>query len=546
MITMIEYVFGRIFILSVTGTLLSLFLLLIRPITKKAFSSRWHYYTYVLAMLVFLIPLSIRIPESVTENESGLIHSANNEVLQKENDAGIIVITRADSYTSDVADIENPTKDKESLDFESVFMQISKYAFYIWLFGTVLYLSFSVISHFVFVKKAMSFSTEDIKGIYAESPGKSIKVIKTDYVSSPVLVGILKARLFIPNGEFSGETLDNIMLHEYVHVKRNDIAVKWLCLISKSVHWFNPFVHILSHFIETECEISCDMAATRHLDNDGIKNYCETILSLITAKNKISSTVLCAGGTKKTLERRFKAIMEKKKTSKKIAVISVIIAATITLGAVTASAFLGGKANEQTKKDNTFSATIADPKEPYKAQEKNSQNAEVPEVDDKTTEESNNENTILYRVVDSNDEIATLRVVEVGNKAEISAGFDEQRHPAVDYRLKAGTPVASPFDGEIVTAEYTSDKGNHIKILCFDGTTSVLFAHLEKMNVVVGDKVNAGDIIGTVGSTGMATGPHLHVEYYQDGQTVNPVGILIIEENGDITAVASQPELIID
>ena len=66
------------------------------------------------------------------------------------------------------------------------------------------------------------------------------------------------------------------------------------------------------------------------------------------------------------------------------------------------------------------------------------------------------------------------------------------------------------------------------------------------MNVVVGDKVNAGDIIGTVGSTGMATGPHLHVEYYQDGQTVNPVGILIIEENGDITAVASQPELIID
>lgn len=546
---MIEYVFGRIIILSIIGALLSLALLLIRPITKRIFSSRWHYYTYVLAMLIFLIPLSISLPKPAVANSVGAAHPQGGKVHTKENYVGVIVITNPDSDISDDAVTNSAQKDKEDFDFKSAFQQISKYAFYIWLFGTVLYLSFSVISHFVFIKNAMSLSTEDGKKIHVTPSGRSIDIIRTSFVSSPVLVGITKTRLFMPDTELSDEAFNSIMLHESVHARRCDIAIKWICLVAKSVHWFNPLVHILSHLVETECEISCDKEATRHLDNDGIKNYCETILSLITAKDEKSSTALCAGGTKKTLERRFKAIMEKKKVSKRIAVISVIIAAIITLGAVTASALLGGKAKDEKKKADTFSAAVSDKKESDKAQT-NNENAEVPKAydstSDNTPDESGNENTILYRVVDSNDEIATLRVAKVGNSAEISAGFDSEKHPAVDYRLEAGTPVASPFDGEVLTAEYAYDKGNYVEILCVDGTTIVLFAHLEKMNVAAGDKVNAGDIIGTVGTTGMSTGSHLHVEYCENGQTVNPVGILIIEENGDITAVVSQPEMIID
>lgn len=539
---MIEYIFQRILLLSLSGALVTSIVLPLSFITKKAFSSRWRYYTCLMALIVFLIPLSLKLP--------------HGEIDKNISDRKVIIL-RINGSEQD--DVQNTTPslseeaDENSIDFSAVY----KYLFPVWLIGCVLFFTCTVTSHLLYTRRLCLHSTpENCKEILKKLGCTRLTVLKSEAVSSPQLTGIIKPTLFIPYTEISDSDLDNILRHECVHCRRFDIAVKWLCVIAKSVHWFNPFVYLLVRKINIECEISCDITASRSLDKTGIASYCETILSLISNKKSTVSPALCMGDTKRNLERRFKAIMEENNRSKKIAVISAIIAAVIILAALTASAIIGSSA----KKDDGENKTQANTSLTNKDDSGNPDEAVINASQANLTGGP----TVIYKVPEADDEIAVLKMEKVNDaedsavrihpitgemateNIEISHGFDSETHPAVDYRLESGTVITSPFDGNVKTAEYAPDKGNHIEIEALDGTTRVIFAHLEKMYVSQGDKVNAGDTVGTVGSTGMSTGPHLHLEYYENGEAVNPVEIFITEENGEILAVHSNPELIID
>lgn len=94
-------------------------------------------------------------------------------------------------------------------------------------------------------------------------------------------------------------------------------------------------------------------------------------------------------------------------------------------------------------------------------------------------------------------------------------------HLGLDIAAYYGTPVIAVCDGEVVSAEYHWSWGNNVFIE-HDETYSTRYAHLCSMVVSVGDYVNAGDIIGFVGSTGNSTGNHLHFEVYENGVRINP------------------------
>ncbi len=88
---------------------------------------------------------------------------------------------------------------------------------------------------------------------------------------------------------------------------------------------------------------------------------------------------------------------------------------------------------------------------------------------------------------------------------------DLRFHAGVDIAADKNTPIYSAFDGEIIVADYDQWNGNYLKI-SHDNDIMTVYCHCEKLNVKKGDYVNAGDIIGYVGSTGSSTGPHLHFE----------------------------------
>lgn len=96
-------------------------------------------------------------------------------------------------------------------------------------------------------------------------------------------------------------------------------------------------------------------------------------------------------------------------------------------------------------------------------------------------------------------------------------------HYGMDFSAPRGTPVYATGDGRIERADNQSTGyGNHIRVDHGYGYTT-LYGHLYKYNVRVGQKVQRGDVIGYVGSTGRSEAPHLHYEIFKDGERINPI-----------------------
>ncbi len=95
-------------------------------------------------------------------------------------------------------------------------------------------------------------------------------------------------------------------------------------------------------------------------------------------------------------------------------------------------------------------------------------------------------------------------------------------HKGVDIAASMGTPIIATKDGEVVTSTYSTSAGNYIAIYHGGGIYSY-YMHCETLSASVGDKVKQGQVIATVGSTGISTGPHLHFAIYKGGAYVNPM-----------------------
>jgi murein DD-endopeptidase MepM/ murein hydrolase activator NlpD len=98
-------------------------------------------------------------------------------------------------------------------------------------------------------------------------------------------------------------------------------------------------------------------------------------------------------------------------------------------------------------------------------------------------------------------------------------------HLGIDIAVPKGTPILAPAAGVVTCAGREPQYGNMISIDHGYGYLTV-YGHLQKILVKVGQKVEEGETIGLVGSTGSSTGPHLHYEVRLNGHYMNPAGYL--------------------
>ncbi|OYX20266.1 MAG: peptidase M23, partial [Algoriphagus sp. 32-45-6] len=92
-------------------------------------------------------------------------------------------------------------------------------------------------------------------------------------------------------------------------------------------------------------------------------------------------------------------------------------------------------------------------------------------------------------------------------------------HLGTDYAAPTGTEIRSVGDGTVVEARYTSANGNYVKIK-HNGTYTTQYLHMSKIGkgIKAGTRVKQGQVIGYVGSTGLATGPHLCFRFWKNGK----------------------------
>jgi len=94
-------------------------------------------------------------------------------------------------------------------------------------------------------------------------------------------------------------------------------------------------------------------------------------------------------------------------------------------------------------------------------------------------------------------------------------------HSGIDLAAARGTPVMATLPGVVTVIVSPTGYGLHV-VIDHGGGLSSLYGHLDSVVVASGDVVAAGQMIGTVGSTGNATGPHLHFEIRRDGIAEDP------------------------
>ena len=103
----------------------------------------------------------------------------------------------------------------------------------------------------------------------------------------------------------------------------------------------------------------------------------------------------------------------------------------------------------------------------------------------------------------------------------VSSRIRKSTHTGLDIAASSGTPIKVMAEGTVSCASYQGSYGKLVKINHGNGVET-WYGHTSKMYVKVGQKVNAGDVIASVGSTGNSTGPHLHLEIRLNGNHVNP------------------------
>jgi len=118
--------------------------------------------------------------------------------------------------------------------------------------------------------------------------------------------------------------------------------------------------------------------------------------------------------------------------------------------------------------------------------------------------------------------------------SRVTSGFNPRRyhpvlkkrrpHNGTDFGAARGTPIRATGSGKVVHAGRNGGHGNFVKI-DHPGPYASSYSHMSRIKVKNGQQVKQGQIIGTVGSTGMSTGPHLHYQFWKNGRFVNPMTI---------------------
>jgi len=140
-------------------------------------------------------------------------------------------------------------------------------------------------------------------------------------------------------------------------------------------------------------------------------------------------------------------------------------------------------------------------------------------------------NVIKKSILNENIEfISPVGKVRVNSKygPRNIGGNASRNHKGVDLNTPVGTPIRSPFDGEVIDAKFKNNACGGVIYVKHDNGYRSRYCHCSKINVTKGQRVESGDIIGLTGGkkgafgSGNSMGPHLHFEFYNGRKVVNP------------------------
>lgn len=435
--------------------------------------------------------------------------------------------------------------------------------------GVLLTGAFFLIPHMRFmrdVSSALPAEDDHHEMIMPFNIRRKVCVKISDRIISPVTVGVIRPVILLPKCmDYDKKTMDFILAHELVHIKRFDVLMKYLSAAAVCVHWFNPLAWIMFRMNCRDIELACDEEVLKITGGDPA----EYAMALISAEENKAALTAVFGSSE--IKERIGAIMNfKNKSVICIAAAAVLVAASMTVfvsadffrsdassdaaevsdvqedkTAYIAKKIFNGTSqylteaalnNEKPASPLTFDAInkdyFADISE-YLGEISVTIDADTENYLVKSVSVTMNGKTCSYPAAaegsaDETDTTEIAFVYPVQNNS-ISADFQsraegsENFHHGIDFAWSGseGSDVSAAADGIVSAADYNSNYGNYVVVDHGNGY-STIYAHLSEISVSIGDIVKTGEKIGLLGSTGAATGANLHFEVHEDGVAQDP------------------------
>jgi len=352
--------------LSISGTIIALVLFLLKPLIKDRFSKTWQYYIWLVVVVRLLLPLS---------SEMGIVgelfSQAGSYIAPQEQSVSLGDLIPGDAENTNLqlpSSLANEVAEKNT-DYVQALKDN------IWLFWLV-------IAFMLFVRKVTSYHSfvgyvkagrkkvtdNEVLSLYqkvSEFVGmkKPLPLYKNELMSSPMLVGVVRPFIVLPDLSVNTEEICHILQHELTHYKRRDIFYKWLIQIAVCLHWFNPIVYVISREINKNCELACDEAVIKRMDEKTKIRYGDTLLATIKPDGGYSNAVISVtlNEDARLLKERLGAIMKFNKKSTLIGILTLIL----TVGVFCGATFIGAYAGQESTNDSVNATPKYSLYEPY-------------------------------------------------------------------------------------------------------------------------------------------------------------------------------------
>jgi beta-lactamase regulating signal transducer with metallopeptidase domain len=318
--------------LSAGGTLLAALLMLLQRVLKKRMPAAFAYYAWLLVLLRFVLPLPGLLPAAerapaqpaalpVVEAAPAAQSGAPSAPRSRSTESGQ---TNAVTAAAPLPDAGSETREEKSaFDFAALWSAAKK-LLGDWRFWGAVYLAGAGISllrygvGFLRFRRALGKTfrrAQESDRLVLESlnPTPWPALCRSRAVRTPMLLGLLRPVIVLPDRDYDDEMLRGILRHELTHYRRGDLAYKWFAVLVSSLHWFNPFFSLFRREIDRACELSCDERLLRRMGREEKQHYGELLLALAADRPLPRSVVAMSFATeKRNLKERLLQIMKYK------------------------------------------------------------------------------------------------------------------------------------------------------------------------------------------------------------------------------------------
>lgn len=333
--------------MSCSGTLLILILFFGKRFLKDRLSRQWQYYIWLLVIIRLLFPFGTKI-NLMEKTYLAIDQTITNEIPSPQQQSPNTIQNNAPALGSVQETYAQTTTLTAAQIFKVTASLLTDHLWLIWLAAALGMLIRKITVYESFVRYISSGLTPvsdmyilDQLSIITDQIGikKPVELCISTQISSPMLMGYFHPYIILPSVNISEKNFRYIMLHELIHYKRKDMIYKWLVQITVCLHWFNPFVHLMSREITKACEFSCDEAVLIKTGYTNAEDYGKTLLDAMAAagKYKKSLGVVNLSDNKQILKERLMSIMKYKRKSMFIRIFTCML----TLCMIIGSSFLG-------------------------------------------------------------------------------------------------------------------------------------------------------------------------------------------------------------